>query len=123
VAKSYEVGTLLSAATSARLHYSPEDGQVSVTYLDTDNEAAVLKAGAPSVIPDLEDLDAALDEEVVEVEASGVREISKREEKELKAVVDSWGNEWREIPLEDQKVKFAVRVPCEPATIEVELMS
>lgn len=110
VAKNYDVGTLLSAATSARLHYSPEDGQVSVTYPDAHIEAAVLKAGSPSVIHDLEELDAALDEEIVEVEASGVREMSKREEKELKAVMESWGHEWRDIPLEDQKVKFAVRI-------------
>lgn len=68
----------------------------------------MLKAGAPTVYAD--ELEAALDleEEIVDT-ASTVSELDSRREAELKATIAGWSTSWRQIPLEDMKVKFAVR--------------
>jgi len=96
-----------SAAIQATLSYDNETGSVSVSYPDAATEQAVLKAGAPTVFAD--ELEAALDleEEIVDT-ASSASELDSRREAELKATIASWGRSWRQIPLEDMKVKFAV---------------
>jgi len=106
VSKGYEVGPLLSPATSASIQYTAENGAVSVTYPSAEIETAVLRAGSAQV----DEVDAILDEEIVDdVNAGGA--ISKKELTELRATIDTWGRSWREIPLEDQKIKFAVSLP------------
>jgi hypothetical protein len=106
VSKGYDVGALLSPATSASIQYTAENGAVSVTYPSAEIETAVLKAGSAQV----EEVEAVLDEEIVDDVSAG-REVSKKELAELRTTIDSWGRSWREIPLEDQKIKFAVSVP------------
>ena len=106
MSKGYEVGSLLSPATSASIQYITETGAVSVTYPSAEIETAVLRAGSAQV----DEVEAILDEEIVDdVTPSG--SISKKELTELRATIDTWGRSWREIPLEDQKIKFAVSLP------------
>lgn len=66
----------------------------------------MLRAGSAQV----DEVEAILDEEIVD-DVNTSREISKKELAELRTTIDSWGRSWREIPLEDQKIKFAVSVP------------
>jgi len=108
VSKGYEVGALLSPATSASIQYTAENGAVSVTYPSAEVETAVLRAGSAQV--DEVEAEAILDDEIVD-DVNTTREISKKELAELRATIDSWGRSWREIPLEDQKIKFAVSLP------------
>ena len=106
MSKGYEVGSLLSPATSASIQYTAQTGAVSVTYPSAEIETAVLRAGSAQV----DEVEAILDEEIVDdVNPNGT--ISKKELTELRATVDTWGRSWREIPLEDQKIKFAVSLP------------
>ena len=82
-----------------------------MAYPDSTIEQAVLKAGAPAVIADeLEELEAAsaLEEEIVDSADAASELHTPRHEAQLKATIASWGRSWREIPLEDMKVKFAV---------------
>lgn len=104
----YHTGELpASAALQATLQYNKETREVSVTYPDAATEKSVLKAGAPTVIAD--ELDAAMDleEEIVNT-AETTSELDARQAAQLKAMITGWGQDWRKIPLDDMKVKFAV---------------